>query len=277
MPSVSVVHLVWKPLAVDIFRRFLASYKQNKGGIDHELVVVFNGFNARHELGPYLELLEGIPYTPLLLKGRVQDIPAYYAAARSISTQLVCFLNSYSVLLDDDWLAKLYAAVEQDNVGLVGATGSHQSLYNSIKESMTAVPPHFMLRRWAGAVRRKWALTRYESYFIPFPNPHIRSNGFMLARELMLNLRHEPIRNKLEAMRFESGKDSLTRQIQATGRKVLVVGRSGKTYEPENWFESETFKSGEQSNLLIADNRTEQYIQSDAETRKTMTKMVWGK
>lgn len=99
----------------------------------------------------------------------------------------------------------------------------------------------------------------------------------MLARELMLNLRHEPIRNKLEAMRFESGKDSLTRQIQATGRKVLVVGRSGKTYESENWFESETFKSGEQSNLLIADNRTEQYIQSDAETRKTMTKMVWGK
>lgn len=277
MRSVCVVHLVWKPLGVETFRRFLSSYQQNTGGLNHQLLVVFNGFDDTEGLDAYLELLEGISYQPLILSRQSQDIPAYFAAARGVSSDLVCFLNSYSVVLDESWLMKLYAHIEQDDVGLVGATGSYQSLYCSVKESMTVAPGNFTLKRLASSPRRHWTLSRLKSYFDPFPNPHIRSNAFMLRRDLMLSLEPSRIRTKMQAMRFESGKSNLTRQIQFRGLKALVIGRDGKAYEQENWFDSQTYKSGDQSNLLVADNRTEQYAMAVAEARRAMTKTTWGR
>jgi len=277
MPSVSVVHLVWKPLGVETLRRFLSSYQQNTGGLNHQLLVVFNGFDDGKGLDAYLELLEGVSYQPLILSRRSQDIPAYFAAASAVSSDLVCFLNSYSVLLDKSWLMKLYAHIKRDDVGLVGATGSYQSLYCSVKESMTEEPGSYSLKRLASSPRRQWMLSRLKSYFDPFPNPHIRSSAFMLGRDLMLSLEPSRIRTKMQAMRFESGKSNLTRQIQLRGLKALVIGRDGKAYEQENWFDSETYKSGEQSNLLVADNRTEQYAMAVAEARRAMTKTTWGR
>ena len=93
----------------------------------------------------------------------------------------------------------------------------------------------------------------------------------------MLSLEPPRIRTKMQAMRFESGKNNLTRQIQGRGLKTLVIGRDGKAYEQENWFDSQTYKSGEQSNLLVADNRTEQYAMAVAEARRAMTKTTWGR
>jgi hypothetical protein len=277
MDNVSVVHLVWKPLGVETFNRFLLSYKQMQGGLDHRLLVVFNGFDAAKELEPYLKLLADISHELLILPRRSQDIPAYFTAAERVTSEFVCFLNSHSVLLDKEWLAKMYLHAKQENVGVVGATGSYHSFYCSVKESMSTTRRGYNLRRFAGSVRRRWTLNRLRSYFDPFPNPHIRSNAFMLARDLMLGLEKGKLRTKMHAMRFESGKNNLTRQIQQKGLRALVVGRDGKAYEQENWFESETYKSGEQSNLLVADNRTEQYAVADTDGRKVMTKTAWGR
>jgi hypothetical protein len=277
MASICVVHLVWKPLGVETFKRFLSSYKENQGGREHQFLVVFNGFNDGNELAAYLELLSDVSYASLILPRGTQDIPAYFAAAERASSDLVCFLNSYSVLQDGVWLAKLYSHLKPDNVGVVGATGSYQSLYTSIKESMSTVKRRSALRQLVGSARRQWALSKLEAYFDPFPNPHIRSNAFMIPRKLMLGLQHRRIRTKMQAMRFESGKDNLTRQIHRKGLKALVVGRDGNAYELENWFESQTYKSGDQSNLLVADNRTEQYASADAEARRAMTRTAWGR
>jgi hypothetical protein len=277
MPSVCVVHLVWKPLGVETFRRFLSSYQLNTGGLNHQLLVVFNGFEDGKGLDAYQELLEGVSYQPLILSRRSQDIPAYFAAARGVSSDLICFLNSYSVVLDESWLMKLYTHIERDDVGLVGATGSYQSLYCSVKESMTVAQGNYTLKRLASSPRRQWTLSRLKSYFDPFPNPHIRSNAFMLRRDLMLSLEPSRIRTKMQAMRFESGKSNLTREIQHRGLKALVIGRDGKAYEQENWFDSQTYKSGDQSNLLVADNRTEQYAMAVAEARRAMTRTTWGR
>lgn len=277
MPSVCVVHLVWEPLGVEAFKRFLSSYQQNRGGLEHQLLIIFNGFNEGQGLAPYLELLEGCSYQPLILSRRSQDIPAYFAAARSSTSDFVCFLNSYSVLLDESWLRKLCSHVEQHDVGLVGATGSYQSLYCSVKDSMTLANGNYTLKRLAGSPLRHWTLRKLKTYFDPFPNPHIRSNAFMLARDLMLSLEPRQIRTKMEAMRFESGKNNLTRQIQLMGLKTLVIGRDGQAYGPETWFDSQTYKSAKQSNLLVADNRTEQYALADSEARRAMTKTAWGR
>lgn len=277
MSSVCVAHLVWGPLGINPFKRFVSSYREKgAGGVPHRLLVIFNGLRNQEELSAYRRELEGLRFDSLVLPRAVFDIQAYYAAAESISEEYVCFLNSYSVLLDEEWLQKLYGKIVEPGVGIVGATASYQSLYSSVKLSMHSIDGHYTPRRIAGEAWRRLILSRYKSYFHPFPNPHLRTNAFVMKRELMLTVKRGRLRTKMDTIRFESGKQGLTRQIEAMGLKPLVIGRNGQAYEKERWFESETYKSGTQSNLLVSDNRTEQFREADAEERRLMITNAWG-
>jgi hypothetical protein len=75
---------------------------------------------------------------------------------------------------------------------------------------------------------------------------------------------------------LESGRGSISNQIWERGKKVLVVGRNGVAYPPESWRASATFRSGDQRNLLIADNRTEQYAAADPCFKRRLELMAWG-
>jgi hypothetical protein len=149
----------------------------------------------------------------------------------------------------------LLEPLRDPGVGLTGSGGSHESLYS-------AAP--FWLRR------------RRKPDFPPFPNAHLRTNGFALSRELALSLDWPPTRSKLDAWRLESGNRSITRQVLERGLQALVVGCDGAAYPPERWPQSATFRGGDQSNLLISDNRTQEYDQSDAARRRHLSAMTWG-
>ena len=68
------------------------------------------------------------------------------------------------------------------------------------------------------------------SQFPPFPNPHIRSNGFLISRKRFLDLAIADIKTKYDACIFESGINSMTAQIRRQGLKAVVVGRSGEGF-----------------------------------------------
>jgi hypothetical protein len=116
----------------------------------------------------------------------------------------------------------------------------------------------------------------YKPHFDPFPNYHIRTNGFMISRDLMRKIKYPSIVSKLDAYRFESGKHSLTKQIMSMNLSVLVVGKDGKGYEKEEWFKSNTFWQGDQSNLLVADNQTNRYLSSDINVKRHLSQSAWG-
>ena len=44
--SVTLVHLVWAPLGPEALARFLDSYRHHPAGVEHRLLMVFNGFRA---------------------------------------------------------------------------------------------------------------------------------------------------------------------------------------------------------------------------------------
>ena len=96
MHSISVVHLVWKPLGVDVFARFVAAYRRLDAGLPHRLVVLYNGFDGDADRAPYEALLTDVAHDPLVLPEPLQDLPSYLAAARALDTEYICFLNSYS-------------------------------------------------------------------------------------------------------------------------------------------------------------------------------------
>lgn len=109
-----------------------------------------------------------------------------------------------------------------------------------------------------------------------FPNPHLRTNGFAIERQLFLDLVPQTISTKGASYFFESGPDSLTAQLRRRQRAVVVVGRDGIVYDIEAWPRSGTFRLGDQSNLLIHDNQTRAFAAMTQSGKTAFTALAWG-
>ncbi len=274
--EICVAHLVRAQNGIEPFKRFLESYTRCNGGIDHDFLVIFKGFKRVEDIAGYSELLKRFSYKHLFVHDYGFDIRAYSVAAKTFKYKYFCFLNSYSYFLDKEWLMKMYKYISKQGVGLVGASGSYESRYTNFlnaqsKNNAEPFYKHIMknLKQWKKLMRRKY-------FFDPFPNYHIRTNGFMISRDAMRKLRYGFILNKMDAYRFESGKNSLSKQILRMNLNILVVGKDGKAYEKEEWYKSDTFRHGAQSNLMIADNQTDLYLSSDSEKKQELSQYAWG-
>ncbi|HEY0101153.1 MAG TPA: hypothetical protein VGB76_19665 [Pyrinomonadaceae bacterium] len=276
MTKICVVHLVWIPLGLAQFAEFIASYREHEAGVEHDLLIIFKELEQEDQLAAYEELLAGINYKTMFLGSEGFDLVPYFTAAKKFDYQYFCFLNSYSVILAANWLRLMLTHLQTRGVGLVGATGSYESYYSNLLQSR----PRFGVRSLPGDVRRyrhwRQMLVEAREHFEPFPNEHLRSNAFMIARELMLQINFRGEADKMESLKFESGKEGLTRQVRALDLQALVVGRDGAAYAGAEWPHSHTFRSGGQRNLLVADNRTRQYAEADAPTQKFLEQCAWG-
>lgn len=312
---IAVVHLVWGPLGAAWPRRFLDSYRQHPAGVNHDLVLLLNNVSAEARSALSAEL-EGIEHRLLDLHEPVQDLTAYAEAVERLDHDRLCFLNSYSAILSSDWLSKLQHALDQPKVGLVGATGSWASVRSSVLNSLFlpnpyrgALPKRSITRDEMNAINteieqmrtspdtapiaaatppRKLStsvISTLKSFapmpeqirrFSAFPAYHIRTNGFMANRALLAQLQMHGISRKMDAYALESGRDSLTRQIQRRGLRALVVARDGTFYEQEQWPLSRTFWQGRQEGLLIADNQTRIYANGSLDRRRVLAGFAWG-
>jgi hypothetical protein len=173
--------------------------------------------------------------------------------AEAIDVSWLLFLNSSSELLDEGWLAKPLVHLQRPEVGIVGATGSYEG-------SASSLPARLMRRR----------------PLVPFPNPHIRTNAFMLGRSLALDLDWTGATSKAGAWQIENGPQGLTRQVQQRGLEALVVGRDGIGYPVDRWREADVFRTGRQANLLVGDNRTRDFAEAKPAWRSKLTRLAWG-
>jgi hypothetical protein len=250
MGDVCVVHLVWAPLGLAPLERFIASYEAQPAGLPHRLAIIFKGFATPDDAAGHVRLLERFEHESIFYARPTFDMPAYAAAAEAFEASELCFLNSESVLLAPGWLHALHEVLAEPGIGLVGATASYER-------------PHSVI-----PTRRR----RFPS----FPNPHLRTNAFMLSRELMRSTEWQEIATKSRAWELESGRNGLTRRVWNQGLAVRVVGRDGTAYRPDEWPSSKTFRSGEQEHLLVADNRTRDWDAADAKARARLSRFAWG-
>ena len=270
MSDICVVHLVRKLNGLEPFQKFLDSYLNHKAGIEHTLLIIYKGFNGKSDIAAYEKLLAGIPHTYLFLSDIGFDLRPYFIAARKSESKYLCYLNSFSVILDDNWLLKLFTHIKKPGVGLVGATGSWGSICPSPLTQRKHVPI------WKKFLR-PFARIYFSLFFHGFPNAHLRTNGFMVSRDTMIKVNFGFLFFKMHAYRLESGKKSITRQIQQMGLCAVVVGKDGIGYEVNDWQLSDTFWTPTQSNLLIADNQTRKFDAADYETRSFLENFAWGR
>ena len=285
--------------------RFLESYRRHPAGIDHDLYVVFKGFPDQASLAAGRALFAEIPFTSIELDDSGYDIGSYLRAAKIASSSRLIFLNTFSQIVGNNWLRCFDRAFKMNNVGLVGATGSWQANTSSYEAALVNLMRYGWrsLGKWpkqsskffgyndAGELNLFPGRERRPSvgdYFLApfeyirrfyeygrFPNPHIRTNAFMIERELFLSLNFPVFASKQDVYRFESGRKSLTRQVLAIGLKPVVVGRDGAVYEISEWRLSSTFWTNEQDNLVVADNRTSDYAQAQQLFRRRLENDAW--
>jgi len=252
MAALCLVHLLWGPFGPEAAARFGAAYRSVDPGVEHRFVALYNGFGgdvaaARDALGIEAD-------QEVVLDGRVQDLIAYRRALDHVDCDRVAFVNSWAEPLVDGWLAALAGALGVPGVGIAGCTGSWES-------PATAAPPHLKLHR--------------RTLFEPFPNPHIRTNAWAIGAGLARSLHWDVRRRKVGAEALESGKQGLTRQVQARGLRPVVVSRRG-VVEVEDWPEARVFRSCNQEEMLVRDNRTRQYDDADPRRRAFLARMAWG-
>ncbi len=307
---IGVVHLVWGPLGVEPLREFLQSYRRHTAGVEHELVVLFNGVGDAQR-PTLLGELEGVGHRLLELEESVQDLVAYEQAAQMLDHNRLCFLNSYSVILAPRWLEHLSVALDRPDAGLVGATGSWASLHSGVLNALFLPSPYRSVMPPRRVAREQFRLLELERRgqetgevedlprrtpvgsvlstlrslpgipeqlyrFEGFPAHHLRTNAFMVDRAIFTRLRIGNLKRKMDAYAVESGRNSLTRQVQRLGLQTLVVTRDGRAYSHECWPLARTLWQGDQEGLLVSDNQTRTYAGGDTDRRRLLSAFAWG-
>jgi hypothetical protein len=299
-PGLCVVYLAWGPLGIGPVRDFLRSYRERRAGVPHRLVVLLNGVQAGSGRDELLAELGDVEHRLISLDASVLDLVAYRRAAEILGASRYCFLNSYSRVLADDWLAHMDGALEED-VGIVAATGSwasmlsyglfqiglpssYREVFGNRRATLSAFeqlhtertgeePPVNPLKHQLGVLL---SVAPMLFGFRRFPAYHVRSNSFAIAHEPFIEAFGSSLSRKVQTHRLESGRNSLTAQIERRGMRAVVVDRHGRRHGREQWASSETFWQGDQRGLLIADNQTDYYEQGDARRRELLARYAWG-
>jgi len=272
MSEIGVVHLVRKKNGIAPFQTFIESYLKNPAGIDHELLILYKGFSGTADIATHEELLRDLPHSFLMITDIGLDLRAYFIAAKKFNAKYLCFLNSFSIILDKGWLLKLYQHISQPGVGLVGVTGSYLGISMTLT-GRVKYKSYFRHLLWVAYHFPRRFLLRLQFY--PYPNYHIRTTGFMIMRDTMLKIRRGMLLTKIQSHILESGKHSITKQIECMGLRPMVVGKNGEGYEKSKWNISNTFWQGTQANLLISDNQTRAYAERDLGWRHKREIYTW--
>jgi hypothetical protein len=275
---VCVAHLVRRGNELTAFQAFMDSYKSQPPGTSHRLLIVFKGYSEASDIREHEEVLSGIAHERVFVEDGGFDVGTYLEIGRRFQYEFFAFFNSFSRILHPGWLEVMYRHLRDGRAGIVGATGSFQSVltdHADLRHALRRLKAVFY-RRWLREMRRQAQLVSHVYGRFPgFPNYHIRTNAFMVPRRVLDKLRSAGIHSKWDAYRFESGSNSLTRQVLRAGLQALIVGRDGEAYAPDQWPSANTFWLHEQENLLVSDNQTRAYSEGTQITRERLAFHAW--
>lgn len=308
----AVAYLARQFEGLEALRRFADSYRTYRAGCAHDLVVIYKGYTSAEELGQAQAVFADLAPQAIEIDDTGFDIDAYLTAARRLDHAYCCFLNTHTQIVADDWLAKLDRHATSPRVGVAAAMGSLES-HTSSSRYIQAIKRHCLAAKNQGdpateeyfafilngmrhilpgrgrrAALARWKMRALDSCrslasqwytrfrFPSFPNPHIRSNTFLMRRERLLSLGFGAMRTKWDAYAFESGRQSLTARLRRQGLATLIVNRDGEAFDVNDWASSGTFRLGDQAGLLVSDNQTRMFSTMAPGHQAVVARMTWG-
>jgi hypothetical protein len=246
-PRVAVLYLDRFANGKAFARMFLTSIARNKAGYDYEYIHVLKGYPDRivDEHKRFVRSIAPTTVTFAEVDDRNLPVSSFRRIASDIDHDQILMFLSWSRVLQVNWLKYYVSAFHAaPDIGIVGATGSYERRNN-------------------------------RDLAAPFPNIAIRTNAFLMDRMLYVQLAQDIV-TRDDELNFESGADSLTAQIMRRGMRPTIVDRSGALWDSIDWPRSNTFRSGRQENLLVADNRTHDYDRVANSKRRRLAQITWG-
>ena len=255
----------------------MASYEAHAAGREHDLVLLFKGFPAPADAGPYLERA-----------ARQQSASAASWTTRASTSRptsprpsgLSHRLRRLRELVQRDSRERLAGAALRAGGGrrrrgrrhrVVGRRPVLQALSGGgagrlrgrlrrtggpCASPCTRSTGRPIAATWStGSATSSTSLRDFPLLSL-FPAVHLRTNAFVIERELFLSLRTGRLRTKRAVYQLESGRGNLTAQLTARGRPPVVVDPHGAARRGPEWPEGDVFWQGRQQDLLVADNQT---------------------
>ena len=275
--TISVIYLLRKDNSSQSnFLHFCKSLNMYHPGKNLDLHIVFKGFS---EVPSIINLLpKGCNVSTVLLDDLAFDINSYYYVAKKNSSDLILFLNSYSVLNGDNWLKKYYDAHVSTGSLLIGATGSYEASDFSLPYFSLSCPVS-LVKFFPRVLFRLFNLIKYShSGKVSFPNPHIRTNAFLISRKLFIRyfqLYGLP-KTKNDCHNIESGVISLTQYALAENCNPGLIDKNGVFFDLSRLYLSNTYRANSQEGLLVSDNRTREFSAASFCGKNSLSYDAWG-
>tara|TARA_B100000767_G_scaffold42748_1_gene36630 strand:+ start:2756 stop:3568 length:813 start_codon:yes stop_codon:yes gene_type:complete len=244
---------------------FIKNYKKNNSGFKHKLLICFKLLNST-QINFYKNFLKGIKYIEYIdiSKFNDYDLGSYSRVAQKYPFYTICFLSGNSYPFCKHWLKKMFFHFKKGTI--VGTTASNESLFTSLK-----------FKKFYKFFSYFFKFLKYKKRFNKFPNPHIRTTGFLINGIDFLNfIKHKKFKTKEDAWYAESGINGMTNFFKKKRFNIYVVNSDGDKFTENQWKFSETFNFLSQSKSLISDKHTRKYLKLSNKMRIISEKATWG-
>ena len=278
--SISLVYLCrGKDNGFEAAQKFIEHYSMYDSGCKHELIVIFKGWDKTKEMHK-----QNIKLQFQLLDAKFVELDddgfdwgAYMRVTPMLESDFICFLNTFSRPLSNFWLKNMHDCIKAKDIGICGATAAYKAWrfsfpFFEFRLGSIISYPLKIIRR---LINHFYLLNHYPKQYCP----HIRSNGFILEREIFIDFIKTtkiPI-SKRDCYKLESGNSSLSNYVMNLNKRLILIDKNGFGYDIEDWINSKTYCSPGQPELCIADNNTDLYDRSNIPNKKQMEHDVWGK
>lgn len=267
MKNLLVVYLISIYDKREYLKNFLEHYKNFKSGEEHKLLICFKNFENNDTIFE-CKKLQSVNYIKYLDNNDFNDFDwgSYRRISKIYKDEVIFFMNCHSYPLKNNWLSCFVKNYEDNSI--LGPAGSLESMVNS-------------------ALKGIHVKNKFKSYFYAlsnfihfplFPNPHIRSNCFMISSKnfLSLKLNTKYKYKKIGTWINESGRKGMTNYFKKKKFKIYVINSDGKKFEKNNWILSQTYACGNQSKLIISDKFSRLYDKAEYKEKEKIKKYVWG-
>ena len=265
--KVLVCYLFTKFDEYDDLSKFIDNYNSFSSGYNHKLVICFkllddDKFNYVKDF--LVEKKVKFELFNDTNKNNDFDFGSYSRIADKYKDYLIFFLNASSRPVINNWL-KLIVNNYKSNT-IIGTTASYESHTSNIKIKKFYKIISFISKKVINSI-----------YFNLFPNPHLRTTGFLIyAKDYLRFYKNKSCKNKFDAWKIESGKSSLTNFFLNLNFNILLINSEGKSFELIDWHSSNTYCFKETSKILISDKHTRKYENMSSKEKKNIIKVVWG-
>lgn len=259
-----IVYVFSKFDDISRFKNFINSYKNNNPGYPHKFLICYKLLDD-NKLNLCRSIAGDISHEEFIDPIRKNDFEfkTMERAIQKYNDYIVLFLISHCCFEKENWL-KIINDSFHDN-SFMGFSGSNESIFSSLR------------------FKKFWKIYSYlkqyfnlKKNFPKFPNPHIRGPSFVLKQNDFLEfVKDKKYLDKMDAVKTECGKYSMTNFFIRKGYDVFVINSSGKKYDLDNMEKSMTYCNSLNADVLISDRHHKKYQLLSNEDRIKTKKKCW--